>query len=77
MRYSTYGYTGLIIKSLDRVNRIDAVYKEKGIEMYKAEIESLTGIEIPFTIEMSIEQFAVLTDLLGGLNVLFLHQLML
>lgn len=63
------GYTGLIIKSLDRVDRIDAVYKEKGIEMYKAEIESLTGIEIPFTIEMSIEQFAVLTDLLGGLNV--------
>ena len=27
--------------------------------------------------EMSIEQFAVLTDLLGRLNVLFLHQLML
>jgi len=63
------GDTGLIIKSLDRVDRIDAVYREKGIETYKTEIESLTGIEIPFTIEMSVEQFSVLTDLLGGLNV--------
>lgn len=63
------GDTGLIIKSLDRVDRIDAVYREKGIEVYKKEIETLTGIEIPFTIEMNIDQFSVLTDLLGGLNV--------
>lgn len=63
------GDTGLIISSLDRVDRIDAVYREKGIETYKTELESLTGIEIPFTIEISVDQFSVLTDLLGGMNV--------
>ncbi len=63
------GNTGLILGSLDRVDRIDAVYTEKGIETYKKEIEALTDITIPFTIEMSIDQFSALTDLLGGLNV--------
>lgn len=67
--FSIPGDTGLILSSLDRVDRIDAVYREKGIETYKNEIEKLTGTTIPFTIEISVEQFSVLTDLLGGMNV--------
>ncbi len=63
------GETGLIIKSLGRVDRIDAVYREKGIDQYRNEIESLTGISIPFALEISLDQFARLTDLLGGLSV--------
>ncbi len=63
------GETGLIIKSLGRVDRIDAVYKEKGSDQYRKEIEALTGISIPFSLEISLDQFARLTDLLGGLNV--------
>lgn len=65
--------TGLISASLDRMDRIDAVYKEKGLAAYKQEIEKLTGIEkIPFTVEMDLKQFSVLTDLLGGLKVFIL-----
>lgn len=65
--------TGLISASLDRMDRIDAVYKEKGLAAYKQEIEKLTGIEkIPFTIEMDLKQFSALTDLLGGLKVFIL-----
>lgn len=63
------GETGLIIKSLGRVDRIDAVYQEKGCDQYRKEIESLTGISIPFSLEISLDRFARLTDLLGGLNV--------
>lgn len=63
------GETGLIIKSLGRVDRIDAVYVEKGIVEYKKEIESITGIKIPFAMEISLANFARLTDLLGGLDV--------
>jgi len=44
------GETGLIIKSLGRVDRIDAVYVENGMNAYRQEIEKLTGIEIPFSI---------------------------
>ncbi len=63
------GRTGAIYSSLGRVDRIDSVYIEKGIEVYKQEIEKLLDTTIPFTIEISLSQFSQLTDLLGGLRV--------
>jgi len=63
------GETGLILKSLSRVDRIDTVYTEKGIAAYKTEIEGLTNIEVPFYLEISFDQFTRLADLLGGFNV--------
>jgi len=63
------GETGLIIKSLGRVDRIDAVYVENGMNAYRQEIEELTGIEIPFSISFNLDQFSRLTDLLSGLSV--------
>ncbi len=63
------GETGLIIKSLGRVDRIDAVYVEKGREAYRSEIEGLTGISIPFSIVCTMDQFARLADLLSGFGV--------
>jgi anionic cell wall polymer biosynthesis LytR-Cps2A-Psr (LCP) family protein len=63
------GDTGLIIKSLGRVDRIDAVYAEKGMAAYKAEIEELTGISVPFYLKISLDQFSRLADLLSGFNV--------
>lgn len=67
--FDIIGNTGSIFDSINRVDRIDAVYTEKGIEVYKKEIEQLINQEIPFTIEISLEQLGVLTDLLGGLKV--------
>jgi anionic cell wall polymer biosynthesis LytR-Cps2A-Psr (LCP) family protein len=63
------GETGLIIKSLGRVDRIDAVYTEKGIGEYKTEIEGLTGIAVPFYLELSLDHFSRLADLLSGFSV--------
>jgi len=63
------GETGLIIRSLGRVDRIDAVYVENGIQAYREEIERLTGIGIPFTISFTLDQFSHLTDYLSGLTV--------
>ncbi|HNQ96846.1 MAG TPA: LCP family protein [Treponemataceae bacterium] len=63
------GETGLILRSLERVDRIDAVYTEKGIHAYRTEIEGLTGISIPFSIEVSLDNFSRLADLLSGLSV--------
>ena len=54
---------------MGRVDRIDAVYKEKGIDVYRAEIEKLTGMTIPFTLEIGLREFSELTDFLGGLRV--------
>ena len=63
------GRTGAIYSSLGRVDRIDSVYLEKGIDVYKQEIEKLLDTTIPFSIEISLTQFSQLTDLLGGLRV--------
>ena len=46
--FDILGNTGAIYKSLGRVDRIDSVYKEKGLASYKDEIEKLIGKKIPF-----------------------------
>lgn len=63
------GNTGAIFKSLGRVDRIDAVYSEMGIEAYKQEVEQLVGQKIPFYIEINLDRFGELTDMLGGMKV--------
>ena len=63
------GNTGAIYQSIGRVDRIDAIYTEKGIEAYKAEIEKLIDMPIPFHIVMNLDKFDELTDLLGGMKV--------
>lgn len=63
------GNTGAIFSSLGRVDRIDAVFSEKGIDTYKSEIEKLVGQSIPFYIVMELDKFGELTDMLGGMKV--------
>ncbi len=63
------GNTGAIYRSLNRVDRIDAIYSERGIEIYKSEIETLIGQQIPFYVVLRLEDFGELTDLLGGMRV--------
>lgn len=63
------GNTGGIYQSLGRVDRIDKVYSEKGISAYTREIEKLLDVNIPFYMTVSYEDFAKLTDMLGGMRV--------
>lgn len=63
------GNTGAIYSSLGRVDRIDMVYREKGIDAYRQEIEKLSGQSIPFSMVCTVDDFKVLTDLLGGLKI--------
>ncbi|MBQ0052344.1 MAG: LCP family protein [Treponema sp.] len=63
------GNTGAIFNSLERVDRIDAVYSEKGIDVYKTEVEKLVGQTIPFYVVMNLDKFGELTDMLGGLKI--------
>lgn len=68
--FDIVGNIGAIYKkSLGRVDRIDAVYKEKGVAVYKEEVEALTDLTIPFAIEIAAENFGHLADLMGGLRV--------
>lgn len=67
--FNILGNTGAIYKSINRVDRIDAVYKELGMEAYKGEIEKLVGKTIPFTVEYTMSDLEFFADYLGGLNV--------
>ena len=60
---------GLILQQLGRTGGIGSLYTEKGVEVYKEEIEKLTGVDIPFYITCSLTDFMHLTDLLGGISV--------
>lgn len=61
--------TGAIFSSLGRVDSIDSVYLEKGIETYKTEIEKLVGQTLPFYIVLNLTKFGELTDMLGGMKI--------
>ena len=61
--------TGAIFSSLGRVDSIDSVYLEKGIDAYKTEIEKLVGQTIPFYIIFNLTKFGELTDMLGGMKI--------
>lgn len=63
------GNTGLILRSLSRVDRLDVVFSERGIAEYRREIEGLLGISIPFSIVVSLDRFSRLCDFLGGFTV--------
>ena len=63
------GNTGGIYQSLGRVDRIDDVYGEVGIDAYKREIEKLLDVNIPFYVVITQDDFIKLTDMLGGMRV--------
>jgi anionic cell wall polymer biosynthesis LytR-Cps2A-Psr (LCP) family protein len=63
------GETGLIIKSLDRVDRIDALYDSRRPGAYVAETAGLLKTELPFWIVIDEEGLSEATDLLEGIEV--------
>lgn len=63
------GNTGGIYQSLGRVDRIDDVYAELGINPFKKEVEKLLDVNIPFYIVIGQDDFVKLTDMLGGMRV--------
>jgi anionic cell wall polymer biosynthesis LytR-Cps2A-Psr (LCP) family protein len=61
--------TGLIIKSLNRVDRIDALYDQKSPKAYLEEIERLTGAMIDWYLIIDEPSLSALADLLDGFSV--------
>jgi len=62
------GDTGLIIKSIKRVDRIDRVYNSRKISEYSDEIEGLLGIDIGFSAVITMDNLGKLVDLLEGVE---------
>lgn len=60
--------TGQLIKSLGRVDRLDAVFKPRDSKAYRFEVEKLLGTEVPMSIVLSLDQLGKISDLLDGLE---------
>ena len=62
------GSLGLIIQHINRVDRIDRVYDPRRISPYADEIQNLLGIELSFSMVITLENFGKITDLLEGVE---------
>jgi anionic cell wall polymer biosynthesis LytR-Cps2A-Psr (LCP) family protein len=61
--------TGLIIKSLNRVDRIDALYDPRRAKPYVDEISRLLGADVPYWIVIDEKGLSEAADILDGLEV--------
>jgi len=62
------GSLGLIIQRINRVDRIDTVYDPRKVSNFEEEIEKLLGIEISFSMIITLENLGKITDLIEGVE---------
>ena len=60
--------TGLWISSKSRLGKISLLYTSKGSKKYIEAVQKLTGLDIPYTIELSRADLSDLIDLVGGVD---------
>lgn len=63
------GETGLILSSLKRFDRIDALYEPKNPRAYIQELEKLTAAELDWYITIDEEALSAMGDILEGFSV--------
>ncbi len=61
------GNTGVVVKSLNRVDGIDTVYWNDGIDLYRETIAELIGAPVDFHIVLTMDGLEILSDLLEGI----------
>ncbi|MDR2743338.1 MAG: LCP family protein [Treponema sp.] len=62
------GEVGLIIKRINRVDRIDTVYDSHRITTFESEIEDLLGIDINFSMVYDLPGLGKMADLIEGVE---------
>ncbi len=60
---------GRILRTLDRVDRIDAVLSERGVEAFAEEVGDVLGVPMDHYVRLGPEFLADLVDIAGGLPV--------
>ncbi len=62
------GNVGMIIESLQKVDRIDALYDRGNLDALIGKVEELVAVDIPFFIDLQDAELGNQVDLLGGLE---------
>jgi len=63
------GELWVLIRRMNRYDRIDAVYEPGKISVYETEIERLLGLDIAFSVVIDIENLGKAVDLIEGVEV--------
>jgi len=63
------GDTGRILKTVDKMDRLDSVYRSNNIEPYKTEVEGLLELSISYSIVLETEKLAKIIDVIDGVNI--------
>jgi len=63
------GELWVLIRRMNRYDRIDAVYEPGKVSAYESEIERLLGLDIAFTIVIGIENLGKAVDIIEGVEV--------
>lgn len=61
--------TGVVVRSLNRIDSIDTAYFAGGIDAYRQQISELFGTPIPYHVHLDEAGLEALVDLLGGVSV--------
>jgi hypothetical protein len=64
------GNLGLILRHIDRVDRIDTAYNQHNIGNFQEEIEGLLGVEIGYSLVINTENLGRAVDLVEGVEIL-------
>jgi len=62
------GELGLLVRRINRVDRIDTVYNPHRISLFESEIENLLGVDIDFSIVINTENLGKIVDLIEGVE---------
>lgn len=62
-------HTGKIFQTLGRVDKLEVVYSEAGINGFLEEAEKLLGLKIPFYTIMTLNDFIKISDYFGGMRI--------
>lgn len=60
-------HTGVVVRTLNRIDAIDQVYRSQGVEAYREQIATMLGVPLQFHISMDLDGFSALVDMVEGL----------
>ena len=62
------GEIGMLLRQINRVDRIDAVYNPQSVSDYENQIKNLLGADIAFSVVFTVENLTKTVDLIGGVE---------
>ena len=66
---SVPGDTGRILTTVDRMDRIDSVYRSAGTGDFETEVEALLGLSIDYSVVFETGRLERIIDIIGGVDI--------